>query len=347
MEPWYDDPVPTVDGSRRHLQRRLILIASALAFVSLVGTAGYTVIEGWPPFESFYMTVITVTTVGYGEVHPLSRAGKLFTVVLIVMAVSVVTYVFTSLNQLFIEHWLGEVFWRSGVKGKIANLKAHYILCGCGRVGRLVRREFEAARSPFVVIEADPLVAKKLADEGVLVVEGNATEDAVLEEAGIARAAGLISTLPSDADNLFVSMTARGLNSLISIVARASEESVESKLIKAGADRVISPNSIGGRLMAHAMLMPEVVEFMRVATDRSEMAFQLEQVKAERGSILTGSVVGDFRTRHRLFVMAMRKRDGKVFDMPSPESVIEEGDTLIVLGRPEDCRKLLEACGGA
>ena len=326
-------------GPLRERWARAIL--AALTGVVAFGTLGYMVIERWSWFDALYMTVITLATIGYGEVRPLSDAGRGFTIVLVILGLSVVTYVISSLNQHFFEHWFGEVFWRSRVSSRIEKVSGHYILCGCGRVGHLVRREFEDAGVPFVVIESNPVHARRLAGEGVLVVEGDATEEKTLDQAGIVRAAGLVTTLPDDAGNVYVSMTARGMNPSLVIVARASDESIESKLRKAGANRIISPNAMGGRMMARALLMPEVMDFLQIATSRGNVDLQIEQFSvgaAEEGAVRAGTTVGRMREMHRVAVIAIRKRTGDLFEMPAPETLIENGDTLIVIGRPEHCR---------
>jgi len=337
------------NGAKGNPLRRHVLIAlAALGTPLLIGTVGYVVLEGWPWFDALYMTVITLATIGYGETHPLSPAGRAFTMVLIALGVGTVAYLASVAGRALVEQWLGEVFWRSRMRHEIEKLKGHYIVCGAGQVGQLVRRELAAAGAPHLVIDRDPVTVGRLVADGVLALAGDATDQAMLEQARIQLAKGLVAVLPSDADNVYVAMTARDLNPTLPIVARATDEAVAPKLQRAGASRVVLPDVTGGRQIVQALLSPDVLDFLDLATGRDNLTLQLEQVRVGAGSELVRHrvVVGQMRNLHRVSVVALRKRDGSLFDIPKSESAIEPGDTLIVVGRAEDCRSVAALAGG-
>lgn len=310
-----------------------------LAAVVLFGTLGFRLLEGWRWLDALYMSVITLATVGFTEVHPLSDTGRLFTIALIVVGLGSVTYLVSTIGRVMFEEMLGAEFWRRRVRNQIEKLQGHVILCGCGRVGRLVQREFEATNTPYVIVERDEKAVRELEASGALVLQGDATSEAALTEAGIQRARGLVTALPDDAANLYVVITARDMNARMPIVARAETDGAERRLSRAGATRVISPNSIGGRAMAQALLQPEVLDFLTLATARQDLTLQIEQVVVDVSSRLAAEVthIAQMRERHRVFVVAMRKSNAAQFDLPTSDLLVESGDTLIVVGQREDC----------
>ncbi len=310
-----------------------------LVVVVLFGTLGFRLLEGWRWLDALYMSVITLATVGFTEVHPLSDTGRLFTIALIVVGLGSVTYLVSTIGRVMFEEMLGAEFWRRRVRNQIEKLQGHVILCGCGRVGRLVQREFEATNTSYVIVERDEKAVRELEASGALVLQGDATSEATLTEAGIQRARGLVTALPDDAANLYVVITARDMNARMPIVARAETDGAERRLSRAGATRVISPNSIGGRAMAQALLQPEVLDFLTLATARQDLTLQIEQVVVDVSSRLAGEVtrIAQMRERHRVFVVAMRKSNAAQFDLPTSDLLVESGDTLIVVGQREDC----------
>jgi voltage-gated potassium channel len=249
----------------KEFTKKVLLTLALVLFIVSFGTIGYVVIEGWNFLDAFYMTVITLTTVGFGEVHQLSNAGRVFTIVLIIGGVGTVFYALSIGAKLTLEGELQEIFGRQRLEKKIRELGDHYIVCGYGRMGRIICRELKHDNVPFVVIEKKPDVLLEEQKE-ILLFEGDATNDDVLKEVGIEKAKGLISVLPTDAENLYVVLSARGLNPNLQIVARAGEEGSEQKLLRAGADRVVSPYHIGGLRIAHTVLKPAVVDFIEFAT---------------------------------------------------------------------------------
>src|SRR5512142_1952764 len=258
----------------KDLKISLLLLFALIA----AGTAGYMTIEGWNFLDALYMTVITIGTVGFQEVHRLSDAGRVFTIVMIVVGVMVLGYTVGKLAQIMFEGQFQRFLGRKKVEKSIGQLRDHYIVCGYGRIGALICKEFAAKPVPFVVVEHSPAVLEKLEEDGVLFLRGNATEDETLLKAGIKRAKGLISVVTSDTENVDITLTTRGLNPDLYIPSRAGEEGSEVKLKRAGANKVISPYHIGGSRMAQAILRPNVVDFIEIATGREHLELQMEEI---------------------------------------------------------------------
>lgn len=313
-------------------RKKIIQVLALVLLIIVFGTLGYRVIEGWNLLDSLYMTVITVTTVGYGEVHRLSPKGTVFTILLIVGGVGTALYAFTEGAKFILEGEIQEMFGRKKLEKKIKDLIGHYIICGYGRMGRIIARELQDEGVKFVVVEKDPATLEE--KEALLLVIGDATRDQTLKEAGIEKACGLISVLPNDAENLFVVLSARGLNPDILIVARAVEEGSEQKLLRAGATKVVSPYLIGGLRMAHTVLKPTVVDFIEFTTKSGNIGLQMQEVTVQAGSPLIGMSlevcsVGDDMG---VIIVAIKQASGETRFNPTHQSVIQAGDILIVLG---------------
>jgi voltage-gated potassium channel len=312
-------------------------IATSLLVVIVLltgGTLGYMLVEGWSAFDSIYMTVITLTSVGYLEVHPLSSAGRVFTMGLLLSGVFSLFYAATAAIRSIVSGELTGQLGRSRMEKKLESLRDHIIVCGYGRMGQLVAQEFSVQKMPFVVIERSP---ELLADFGVehgLALAGDATHDETLRRAGIERARTLVTLAASDANNLFITMSARLMSDRIFIVARAEDEGAEKKLMRAGASRVVSPYVIGGQRVAQAVLRPSVVDFIELATRSDYMALQIEETQVHKNSALCGRPLRDTGLRQDLglIVVAIKNPDGKMVFNPPPESVIADGDILITLG---------------
>jgi len=325
------------------LWRRLWVAIAALAAIILAGTVGY-VLLGFPLLDAVYQTVTTVTTVGFREVHPLSDAGQVFTIGLILAGVGTVLYTFSVLMGALIEGQVRELFGRRRMERQIKRMAGHVIVCGYGRVGRSITEYVSRAGRDVVIVDRD---GQRVLDVDAPVVIGDATEDRVLMDAGIARAAVLVSALTTDADNLFVTLSGRSLRPDLFIVARARVEDSEDKLSRAGADRVVNPQSIGGKRMAAFVIHPHVAEFLDVVMHDGTLEFRLEEVAVARGSPLAGASLRDAHIRDRTgaLILAMRDGDGAFTTNPQPETVLEAGQILIAIGTETQLKALAEAAG--
>jgi voltage-gated potassium channel len=323
-------------------RKKLFQVLSLVLLITAFGTIGYMVVEGWNLLDSLYMTIITISTTGYREVHELSSKGMIFTIVLTVVGVGTALIAFTTGARFILEGELRQIFGRKKLERKIKELKDHYIICGYGRMGRIITKELKEEGVQFVVVEKDPAALEEKKD--ALVVMGDATRDHTLKEAGIDRACGLISVLPNDAENLFVVLSARGLNPNILIVARAIEEGSEQKLLRAGASKVVSPYLIGGLRMAHTVLKPTVVDFIEFTTKSGNIGLQMQEVTVQEGSILIGRsleacTVGD---DWGVIIVAIKQMTGETRFNPTHQSVIKAGDILIVLGEISKLKRFEE-----
>jgi voltage-gated potassium channel len=314
----------------RHLRLSLTVLAAVVA----LGTWGYVLIEGWSAFDALYMTVITLATVGFREVHELSPPGKAFTIALIVCGAGIIAYAVGSLVQFMVEGQLRKILGRKKLEKVISRIEGHYIICGYGRIGNLICREFQAKPLPFVVVEKNPELCERLSDEGVLHVRGDATDDESLIAAGIRRARGLVTAVTSDTDNVYITLTARGLSPDLFILARAGEEGSEKKLIRAGASKVISPYTIGASRMAQAILRPSVVDFIEIATAGQNLQLQMEEILVEEGSSLVGTtlVTSGVRRDLGIIIVGIKQAGGEMLFNPEPATAIGAGDVLITLG---------------
>ncbi len=325
-------------GSTRHL----VLAVMAVVVVIAVGTLGYIAIEGWSAFDALYMTVTTVTTVGYQEIHPLSPAGRAFTIVLVISGVGTLFYVLGNIARLLLEGELRAIFGRYRTEGKMKAVTNHHIVCGYGRMGKRICKELSAKPLPFVVIDKHPDVIAAVHQEGLMALEGDATRDDVLIRAGIERAKGVVSVVNTDTENLYIVLTARGLNKELFIVARAGEEGSEQKLLRAGANRVISPYHIGGMQIAQALIRPAVVDFLELATHSEHLDLQMEELTIGKGSRFDGRTPCEcgLEEDRGLMVVAVKRVSGHLEFNPGPKVVLGEGDKLIVLGQPKSLQRL-------
>jgi voltage-gated potassium channel len=316
----------------------VLLLASAIAG----GTIGYMVIEGWGAWDAFYMTVITVTTVGYKEVHDLSRAGEVFTVLLLLGGVGAALYTFTLLAAVVVEGRLPQQFQRRRQVRMLQTVTDHFIVCGYGRIGRIVAREFQRQKVPLVVIERDPQRLQTAMEDGVLAVEADASREDVLKRVGIDRARGLIAAVGTDAENVYAVLSARGLRPDLFIVGRAETEDATIKLKRAGADRVLSPYQIGAAQMAQTALRPAVVDFVDLATGTDNLELSMEEVAIAPGSALADQtlVAANLRQRFGVIVVGIQHEDGHMEFNPASDSTIHVGDKLVVLGRADSLKQL-------
>jgi voltage-gated potassium channel len=331
-----------------HLPRRLALIAIALTLTLAGGTLGFVLIEHYPVFDAFYMTLTTVTTVGYGEIHPLSQAGRVFNCFLILFGVVTILLAIGAMTQTVIELELNQFFGKRRIKNMIEKLQGHIILCGYGRVGRGAADELLQAGAKFVVVDRDEDRVENAIKAGMLAVLADASHDRTLQDVGIDRAQGLIATLASDADNLFVILTAKTLNPKLHLSARVAEETSEQKMRRAGADFVFAPYNSTGHRMAQALLKPHVQQFLDFTTQNMGLDAGIEQVRVADKSAFVDQSLEDMQLRRELgvIVLAIRKASGEMLFNPPAEAKILGGDHLIVMGRPDGLRKLEQLLTG-
>ena len=322
---------------------KFLYFTAILLGITVFGTTGYALIEGWSLNEAFYMTIISITTVGYQEVHPLSSNGRLFTAVLLLLGVGAVFYVMAGIAEIMIEGRVRQILGRRKRVRESHKLKGHHIVCGYGRIGFVICREFRRENRPYAVIENNPDKAAELIDDGIPVVVGDATSDATLIEAGVERAVGLISSMPSDAENVFVALSAKRLNSDLFVVARAVRDSAIPKLQAAGANRVISPYTMGGLRMAESVLRPKLANFFDTIAGYTSKDWDFEETV-----ISDTSSWGDQNLRCSnigqetgVYILAS-KRDGEMTFNPGADHIIQIGDTLYAMGRPEQIASLRE-----
>ncbi len=326
-----------------HLRRRLILIAAGMALVLAGGTAGFVWIEHYPVFDAFYMTLTTVTTVGYGEIRSLSTTGRIFNSFLILFGVIIMLLAIGAMTQTVIELELNQFFGKRRIKGMIEKLEGHIILCGFGRVGRGAAEELRQAGAPFVIVDNDEDRVERAIHNGMLAVLADASRDETLKEVGIEKATGLIATLASDADNLFVILTAKTLNPKLQLSARVAEETSEKKMLRAGADFVFAPYNTTGHRMAQALLKPHVLQFLDFTTQKNMgLDVGIEQVRVAERSAYAGRSIAEMEIRRDtgVIVLAIRKASGEMSFNPAAEAKLFAGDHLIAMGEPKQLRKL-------
>jgi len=328
----------------RRVRRRLLRIAIAIALTLAMGTVGFTVVEHWPLFDSFYMTLITITTVGYDEIHPLSQGGRIFNSFLIFFGVSTMFFAIGGMTQIIIELELNQYFGKRRIRAMIENLSNHYIVCGYGRVGRGAATALRSAGVSFVIIDRNDDKVERAIHDGMLGVQADANSDDTLRDVGIMRAAGLIATLSTDADNLFLVISARTLNPELKISARIAEITSSDKFRRAGAEYVFAPYDITGNRMAEALIRPHVYQFLDFTTRPGELGLNvsLEQVPVSETSELAGQSLRHLQLRRDLgiIVLAIRKPDGDMLFNPPAEAEICGGDCLIVMGAQDALRNL-------
>lgn len=317
--------------------------------VTAVGTVGYMALEGWSAWDALYMTIISVTTAGYREVHPMSTAGQAWTMFVLVAGVSTLFYTASVVMARIVEGGLHHRFESRRSNRMLENLTDHFIICGYGRIGGVIADEFRRQGIPYVVVDRDSDRVQAALASGGMAVEADASREDVLHRVGIARARGLIAAVGTDAENVYTVLTARVLRPDLFIIARIESEDAEPKLRRAGADRVMSPYQLGGVQMAATALRPAVVDFMRLATSSEHMDLAAEQVTIRANTRFVGKTIRDASLRQNfgVIVVAIQRAAGHMEFNPEPETSIGAGDQLVVLGHPEQLRKLEAAATSA
>lgn len=325
--------------------RNLRLIATALAMLMLLGTMGFHFLEGWSWFDSLYMVVTTLTTVGYREIHDLSHPGRIFNLGFIITGVSLLFLAIGALTQALLEFELRSLFGRRKMEREIGRLSDHYIICGIGRVGRSAARELARKPAPFVIIDQNEGKASRQQGDWLTII-GDATQEQVLRSANIDRARGLVAATTTDATNLYIVMTARELNPRLKIIARASEDDAERRFLKAGANSVVSPYHFAGQRIAQSFLRPHVVSFLDTATTHLGMDLEIGEILVGRESSLADKTVEASRIRQDSGVIVLAIKHGEVMRFsPSSDDRIQPGDYLIAMGEPSQLRQLEQMAG--
>jgi voltage-gated potassium channel len=324
------------------LRHRLLLVLILPTVVVAAGTTGFHYIENWSWFDGFYMTLTTMTTIGYGEIHPLSHAGRVFNSFLIVASVLAAGVTIATLSQALLEFEFGKALGRRRMERELSKLADHYIICGAGRVGRTVSRQLAARGQTCVIIERDPARARWAEDEKIPVVIGNASSEENLVKARIEKARGFVAAVSSDAENLYIVLTARGLRPDLKIIARASEEEAISKLMRAGASQVLSPYHFIGHRIAQLLLRPNVLDFLDTAIGTERLDIEIGEVRVAEKSRLAGRQLGESQIPQQagVIVLAVKNAAGKMVFNPPAECVIGAGDCLIAIGGDDQMKRL-------
>lgn len=325
-----------IQGALKHLRNALI----ALLIIICFGTAGYIILEGWNFTDSLYMVIITITTTGYGEVHPLSTTGEIFTLILVIISFATVIYIGGIGIQILIE---SNIFKRRRMQHKIDKLENHYIVCGYGRMGTHICEELSHSEVPFVVIENNPANHKKLDDIRYLYDTGDASHDTTLERVGVKKAKGLVAVLSNDAENVFTTLTAKFLNPKIFVVARAIEDETEPKLLRAGADRVVKPYELGGVRMASLLLRPGVADFIEIVAANRNLDLQIEEIVVKKGPKMHKKTLAELpiRTEFNLIIVSIQNDEKGIFVYnPKGDTIVDEGNKLIAIGERSNLERL-------
>jgi voltage-gated potassium channel len=327
--------------SLKRIVRGFVILLIIMGF----GTVGYMTLEGWSMLDALYMTVITITTVGFSEVRSVSPIGKVFTIFVIFFGVGLIAYILGISAQTMVE---SHIIGRTKLGIRIRSMKNHYIICGFGRIGRVIIRELKMNKVPTVVIDHNPEARESLESQSIPYIIADATSEEALLDAGIEKAKGVISVVASDADNLFITMTARGLNPDLFILTRADEEHTEKKMMRAGANRVVLPYIIGGQKMAHSIVKPAVMDFLEFTVENRDIGLEMGEIMVGANSRLREHTLMESGIRQELdvIIVAIKNKDGEMKFNPSSQTRIEAGDTLISLGKSDDLKKLSRILSG-
>lgn len=325
-----------------NVPRKLLFSILMFLVVVLFGIFGYTWIEGWDLLDSLYMTIITLSTVGYGEVREIGPGGRVFTVLLIVFGLFTITYIVGLVAETLVAGEIRSVLGRRKVSKKIKSLRDHYIICGYGRIGSIICKELTRKAIPLMVIEKDEHVQEQLEEDKILYLDGDATHEETLLEVGIEKAKGLVSVVSSDAENVYICLTARGLNPRLYILSRAEDEASERKLLRAGANKVILPYILGGRRMVQAIIRPTVSDFLESAVHDQSFELAIEEITVGEDSRLVNQSLVDSGIRQEMdvIIIGIKQKAGTMIFNPSSQTKIQPDDILIAMGRNKDLETL-------
>ncbi len=321
---------------------RLRISLIFLLVIILFGTIGYYSFESMSLFDAFYMTLITISTVGFSEIRPLSQVGRIITIIVIISGISVLTYSLGQVAKIFVEGELRKIFGRRKLEKQISKLKNHYIICGYGRIGGIVSKELADENIPFIVIEQAPGRIEELEHDRFLYLNMDATSEEALIKAGMDKAKGIVTAVSSDADNVFITLTAKGLRSDIFILARTSDIKNESKLLRAGATRVVCPYLIGGSRMAQVLKKPTVVDFIDIAMMNGKLGLKMEEAVVGPNSNLVGKTLinSHIRRDFGVIIVGIKRLSNEMIFNPLPTENLEAGDVIVVIGKKEDLKRM-------
>ncbi|MFH0921701.1 MAG: potassium channel protein [Fibrobacterota bacterium] len=327
--------------------RHILLAVFAVGCIIAAGTAGYMLLEGWSVLDALYMTVITIATVGFREVRPLNTGGMLFTVGLILVGVTGVAFVLASVTEFILQGTFQNYLGRARMEKELKTLDRHYIICGYGRMGHTIGQQFEKQRLAFVAIDASESAVEAARQDGVLTLHGDAGTEAVLLKAGVERAQALICTCSDDANNLLVTLTARGLNPKLFIVARVEEPASEKKLRQVGADKIISPYYLGALRIAQAVMRPAAFNFIETSTLNHEFGLTIDEMPVGKTSRLSGLALREsgFREKYDVMILGIETPEGRLQFNPPPDTQLTAGDKLVLMGEQKNLVSLAEWAG--
>ncbi|MGK0290039.1 MAG: voltage-gated potassium channel [bacterium] len=322
--------------------KKLYPIFFPAVVVMMIGTFGYTLIEGWSLFDSFYMTIITLTTVGFQELHILSKSGRVFTIFLLITGLGNITYIISHLSRDFIQSIFNSELVKKKMQHSLDKMTDHYIICGYGRIGKIICEELQISRIPFVIVDAEADPTDEKATEEIPYVKGDASNEDVLKDAGIFRAKGLVSVVHSEADNVFITLTARAMKPDIFIIARHEIESTRKKLLRAGANRVVNPYHIGSVRISQMITKPTVSSILERASQRGEFNLSIEELYVDGSSFLDGKTLRDtsIRDSFNVIIIAIEHEDGTVTFNPTSTHMIAPSDRLVMIGNQEGLNAL-------
>lgn len=315
-----------------------------LFIIVLFGVFGYRAIEGWNLFDSLYMTVISLTTVGFGETHPLSSGGKLFTMLLIVTGVGSFAYIIRNISLQFLQPFFGSTIRERKMEKMLKKIKDHYIVCGYGRIGRDVSQSLLRQNVPIVVVDRSPHEELQPNNGNLLNVVGDASHEDTLIKAGIKSAKGLVSAVTSEAENVFITMTARDLNPGLFIISRFEENATKKKLLRAGANKVVNPYQIGSEKISHIILKPTISKILDFAHQRGQFALNIDELEIKANNPLRGQTVRECRIRdeHNIIIIAIEKSDGQIITNPGPDYTFEQDDRVVMIANVPELNVLFE-----